>query len=296
MTVWELKKLAAVKFQVSPLSIQLHRHDSKKTLPQFNDIYHHRLLRDMKLESNEIIMVQRKAFVSAARVKLLNKKGELIPEARAIFQTWFRRFSDQEGYMTPKECSDFIKATTNTIEPTIAPTDSRISNFFKDYSLAVFGKLTEEEFLQFYTDKAQSKLEVVWNNLTIMKYGGDLRHTSEVNNPDDPREQKSSEALPRAKLSSDQALFRELIALIDTLPPSSQEEVSGLLSLLRTNPVIYADLLALRSVDSLSLRASTTYEVLYQLQILDSLVNEYQTKRSCEVRAHFSEPLPASND
>ena len=103
-------------------------------------------------------------------------------------------------------------------------------------------------------------------------------------------------ALRRPKLSSDQELFRELIALIDTLPPSSQEEVSGLLSLLRTNPVIYADLLALRSVDSLSLRASTTYEVLYQLQILDSLVNEYQTKRSSEVRAHFSEPLPASND
>jgi hypothetical protein len=117
-----------------------------------------------------------------------------------------------------------------------------------------------------------------------------------VNNPDDPRELKSSEALPRAKLSSDQALFRELIALIDTLPPSSQKEVSGLLSLLRTNPVIYADLLAVRSVDSLSLRASTTYEILCQLQILDSLVNEYQTKRSSEVRVHFSEPLPASND
>ena len=29
MTVWELKKLAAIKFQVSPLSIQLQRHDSK---------------------------------------------------------------------------------------------------------------------------------------------------------------------------------------------------------------------------------------------------------------------------
>jgi hypothetical protein len=133
----------------------------------------------------------------------------------------------------------------------------------KDYSIAVQGKLTEEEFLQFYTDKAQTKLEVVWNNLTIMKYGGDLRHISEVNNPDDPRELKSFETLPRAKLSSNQELFRELIALIATLPPSSQEEVSGLLSLLRTNPVIYADLLALESVDSLSLRASTTYEVLY---------------------------------
>ena len=152
--------------------------------------------------------------------------------------------------------------------------DSRIANFFKDYSLAVIGNLTEEEFLQFYTDKAKGKLEVVWSNLTIMKYGGDLRHTSEVNNPEDSKEQKPSEAIPRAKLSSDQALFRELIVLIDTLPPSSHDEVSGLL---RTNPVIYADLPALRSVDSLSLRASTTYEVLYQLQILDSLVNEYQT-------------------
>jgi hypothetical protein len=131
----------------------------------------------------------------------------------------------------------------------------------------------------------------VWNNLTIMKYGGDLRHISEVNNPDDPRELKSFETLPRAKLSSNQELFRELIALMATLPPSSQEEVSGLLSLLRTNPVIYADLLALTSVDSLSLKASTTYEVLYQLQILDSLVNEYQTKRPSEVRAYFSEPL-----
>ena len=121
----------------------MQRHDSKKTLPQFNDIYHHRLLRDMKLDSNEIIMVQRKAFVSAARVKLLNKMGELIPEARAIFQAWFRRFSNAEVFMTPKECSDFIKATTNTIEPAINPNDSRIANFMKDYSLAFQGKLTE---------------------------------------------------------------------------------------------------------------------------------------------------------
>jgi hypothetical protein len=66
-----------------------------------------------------------KAFESAARVKLLNKKGELIPEARTIFQTWFCSFSDQEGYMTPKECSDLIKATTNTIDPVRADRPDR---------------------------------------------------------------------------------------------------------------------------------------------------------------------------
>ena len=39
--------------------------------------------------------------------------------------------------------------------------------------------------------------------------------------------------------------------------------------------------------------------VTYQLQITNSLVNEYQTKRPSEVIAYFSEPFPgsaASND
>jgi hypothetical protein len=161
------------------------------------------LLKDLKVESYEIIQVQRKPAVATARVKLVNKKNELIPEARAIFKNWFKRFSNEEGVMTPKECSQFIKATTNTIEQVIEPHDSRIVNFFKDYALETFGKLTEDEFMKFYTDKANTKLEIVWNNLTIMKYGGDLKHISEANNPDDPRELKNFEDLPRSKLSSD---------------------------------------------------------------------------------------------
>ena len=39
--------------------------------------------------------------------------------------------------------------------------------------------------------------------------------------------------------------------------------------------------------------------VMYQLQIPNSLVNEYQTNRPNEVKAYFSEPLPdlaASNN
>jgi hypothetical protein len=64
--------------------------------------------------------------------------------------------------------------------------------------------------------------------------------------------------------------------------------------LLRTNTVIYADLLALKYLESLSLGASPTYNVLYQLHILDSFVNEYQTKRSSEAKAYFSGPVTSS--
>jgi hypothetical protein len=167
--------------------------------------------------------------------------------------------------MTPIECSVFIKATTNTIEHSIPGNDSRIVTFYKDYSLQSFGKLTEDEFLKFYTDKAISKQDTVWNNLTIMKYGGDLKHISELNNPDDPRELKNFEALPRSKLSSDQKLFKELIDLLNILPPSSQEDLGGLISQLRTNLVLYADMLSLKSLDTLTLRTCSTFEVLYRL-------------------------------
>ena len=92
--------------------------------------------------------------MATARVKLLNKKGELIPEAKAIFKSWFKRFCNDEGVMTPLECATFIKATTNTVENYIPPHDNRIVMFFKEYSLETFGKLTEDEFLKFYTDKA----------------------------------------------------------------------------------------------------------------------------------------------
>ena len=50
-------------------------------------------------------------------------------------------------------------------------------------------------------------------------------------------------------------------------------------------------MLSLKGIENLSLKTSSTYQILYQLQVIESLVNEFQTKRSCEVKAYFSEPL-----
>ena len=206
-------------------------------------------MRDLKIESYEIITVQRKPHVATARVKLTTKNGELIPEVRAIFQSWFKQFQNEEGFMTAKECGKFIKATTNTVESYIDPSDNRILIFLKEYSIKNYGMLSEEEFIKFYTDKSNTKPETVWNNLTVMKYGGDLKHVSENNNPDDPRELKNFNGLPRAKLSSDQTLFKELIKLLGQLPASSQEELGTLIGQLRTNLVLYSEMLSLTALD-----------------------------------------------
>jgi hypothetical protein len=78
--------------------------------------------------------------------------------------------------------------------------------------------------------------------------------------------------------------------LIEHVPSSSQEEMWPLITQLRTNPKIYRELLSLEGLDNkLDLENSSIYEVLYQLQIIDSFINEYQNLRPSEVKYYYSE-------
>lgn len=82
---------------------------------------------------------------------LLNKKKELVPEARAIFESWFDKFSE-DGVMTPETCVEFIKNSTK--DETVAITDPRVVRLFNEYDKDIDGKLTKEEFLEFYKDRS----------------------------------------------------------------------------------------------------------------------------------------------
>ena len=54
----------------------------------------------MRLENYEIIQVMKKPSVSIPRLSLMNKKKtDLVPEAKAIFKSWFESFST-EGFMS----------------------------------------------------------------------------------------------------------------------------------------------------------------------------------------------------
>jgi len=97
MTIWELKKIAAKKFNLSPLYIDLKRNTTARQV--IGDISNHKFLRDLRLENYEVIQVMKKPIVSMPRMSLLNKKrNELIPEAKAIFKSWFESFST-DGFM-----------------------------------------------------------------------------------------------------------------------------------------------------------------------------------------------------
>lgn len=100
----------------------------------------------------ELIYVQKKPLIFLPRVSLTNKKKELVPEAKAIFESWFEKFSNTEGFMTQDTCVEFIRNSTQDNNVTV--TDSRIVRLFNDYDRDLDGKITREDFLDFYRDRS----------------------------------------------------------------------------------------------------------------------------------------------
>ena len=70
------------------------------------------MLKEFRFDAYELIYCQKKPLMYQPRAMLLTKKKELVPEAKAIFESWFNKFSDEEGFMTPDTCVEFIRNST----------------------------------------------------------------------------------------------------------------------------------------------------------------------------------------
>lgn len=98
--------------KLSPLRIQIMRADQKKKVITDND--NSRTLNDLKFESYEQLSICKRAMSYISRVYLINKKKELLPEPRMIFEKWFEEYSqDKAGeYISMESCIEFVKDTT----------------------------------------------------------------------------------------------------------------------------------------------------------------------------------------
>ena len=117
--------------------------------------------------------------------------------------------------MTPETCVEFIRHSTK--DQTVAVTDPRVVRLFNEYDKDIDGKLTKEEFLEFYRDRSLQKPDLVWNNLEQHGYGNDLKVKQNQYVQEDPNEIKDASVLPRYRLSSDQQIFNDLFKLFDKL-------------------------------------------------------------------------------
>jgi hypothetical protein len=76
---------------------------------------------------------------------------------------------------------------------------------------------------------------------------------------------------------------------MQSLPISAQDELWLLMSLLRTNPVMYAEIVSENSAGCLSKSSDNLPKLLYSLQIVESLINDYQQRARTTITYYYTE-------
>ena len=98
LTVWELIDLIASKLNLSPRKIKIQRMSkpygsTQVKKPDFTPMTHCMSLHEMKVESGDEFTIMRN-LNATDKVPLINlKNGQLVPDARIIFEQWFDQFS-----------------------------------------------------------------------------------------------------------------------------------------------------------------------------------------------------------
>lgn len=203
--------------------------------------------------------------------------------------------------MTRETCAVFAEAVTATPH---GPSDHRVRGLFERYS-KTFGNgqlLTEDELQAMYQDQANSKEEVVRQNLFNQGLGPDLQPKvdwNSLNSETDFRLVRDSASLPRSKLSKERGLFDQMMDLVEAATGDEAEALWTLLMSLPTNDAMQAQILANDGIESLLGLSSdqiprangSLYRVLYCLQIIQSLVFEYKWRPESKVVAHIQEAV-----
>ena len=103
--------------------------------------------------------------------------------------------------MTHETCAAFIRSSTN--DNTVGPDDQRVNKVFTSYDSDHDGKLTKDDFLEFYRQSSISRVDIVWTNIIAHNYGNDLKPINfQANDENDPLELKDKTLLIRYKLPS----------------------------------------------------------------------------------------------
>lgn len=281
-TVWDLKCMIAKLTLVTPEYVKIVRYSGSQ---EIEDTDNGKTLGELEFKNSESLIASKKKLTTMPDAPLTTPEGGLTIQAENIFHCWFDTFS-KEGFMTPENCVDFIKSCT---ADNCKVTDSRIQNLFNNYDRDRDGRVTQDEFTEFYKMASLSKPEVVRSNILSHNYGNDL----EIINQDNINFVEK-ESLPRYQLSHNNDYFNLLFTLLDR-PDESSQTAWNLIQQLSTNPQTYKRILDLQLTKDGSnnvewdkfIDSSSIYKLLYNFQIIESLMEEDSERRNTEIMSEI---------
>lgn len=200
--------------------------------------------------------------------------------------------------MDVHQCARFVSRITK--HNNIVPSDPRVVKLFDNHSKKIGRSyVLLSEFVDFYEEQSKHKAEAVRQNLANMDIQTDYKKhldMSNINLETDPRLCTDEGTLPRSKLSNNDELFNQLLELAQQSQGDESDGIWQFIMSIPTNKTLLQQILRLEKLDELltidrnddvpaqidsesgssSYSDLNVYKILYILQVLQSLINEYR--------------------
>lgn len=174
-TVWRLKEIVGAKLGLDPILVKLEKVGI--STKEFKDSENSKRLSEMKIANGDKLNVTAKMSSSLIiKMNLLFSDQTLTPEAEQLFTEVFLNFTNEDGYMTRKTCTLFLRSCTSQMTD---ENDARIKRLFDNYDKDKDDLITLQDFKDFYRDSIVKKESTVWANIRSWDYRTDLRKGSE---------------------------------------------------------------------------------------------------------------------
>jgi len=164
ITLWDLILFICKKINKKPEEITIKR--------LFNPKNFGKSLHCLKIENGDIIKISvSRSAKPEGQKKVIYQNGELTDEVKNIFTSVFRLLSTEKG-LDKKGFMQFLKCIEVIAD--IWDDNPNAQNIFLKLDSDNDGYIQESDFLEFYRESSQLRLDVVWENLLSLNYNHQL--------------------------------------------------------------------------------------------------------------------------
>ena len=153
---------------LTPKHVEFRLPDNKV----IDETMHGMVLGELGIKQGDVISARKITVDEEVVTAVFVENGQFTPQAQEIFEEWWDVYK-VEGTedFTPESATRFIKGCTHE---DIGPEDSRIEGLFKLYDKGKTGKMTKENFMDFFLKACIDKLDRVLENLKCHHIRADL--------------------------------------------------------------------------------------------------------------------------
>jgi hypothetical protein len=138
------------------------------------------------------------------KLNLVFSDKTLTPEADRLFAEVFKKYIEEDGFMSKRTCTKFLQSCTSQHTD---ENDIRIKRLFEAYDKDLDGKISAQEFKDFYQDSIIKKESTVLANIRSWDYKTDLRKGMN-------RSKRSPKTLLRFGLPQNEEFFEYFFSLL----------------------------------------------------------------------------------